>query len=350
MNIEQTYFGAVDVNNRVFTFKLKNKNNMEAVVTNYGATLISLFIPINHEKLDVVLGYDNLESYISNPKFFGVTIGPNCNRINNACFTLNNIEYNLEKNDNNNNLHSGGKGFHKVIWNAHINEENNYVEFTYLNLHKSQGFPGNLNVKVRYTLTEDNELQIYYEGISDKDTVLNMTNHSYFNLSGHKNKDATKQSLWINSKYFTPVKDSKCIPTGEIRTVKGTPMDFTILKKINSQINENYDQLIFCGGYDHNFVIDKKEEHLEKIAELYDERTNITMEVHSDNEGVQFYAGNFISGGPIGKDNTTYENRCGICLETQYFPDSINNKNFKSPILKAGEKYKSTTIYKFFIK
>ena len=348
MNIEKTYFGSTNVGERVFTFKLKNNNYMEVVVTNYGATLISLFIPRNTEKLDVVLGYDNLENYISNPKFFGATIGPNCNRISNACFTLNNIEYNLEKNDNNNNLHSGGKGFHKAVWNYHVNEDENYVEFNYFNLDKAQGFPGNSKVKVRYTLTEDNELKLSYEGVSDKDTVVNLTNHSYFNLSGHNSKDATNQQLWINSKSFTPVKDSKAIPTGEVTPVKGTPMDFTISKKINSQINEKYEQLLFCGGYDHNFVIDKKIEGIEKIAKLYDERTNIAMEVYSDMPGVQFYAGNFISGGPIGKDNTIYEDRCAICLETQYFPDSINNKNFKAPILKAGDKYESTTIYKFF--
>lgn len=347
MNIKKMHFGITNVGDSVFTFRLKNSNNMEAVVTNYGATLISLSIPSNNKKLDVVLGYDNLDNYISNPKFFGATIGPNCNRINNACFTLNEVEYNLEKNDNNNNLHSGRKGFHKVLWNYTVNEDENYVEFDYLNSDKSQGFPGNMKIKVKYTLNEDNELKISYEGISDKDTIINLTNHTYFNLSGHKSKDATNQNLWINSKYFTPVKDSNCIPTGEITPVKGTPMDFTILKKINSQINDDYEQLRFCGGYDHNFVIDKKEKGIEKIAKLYDENTNITMEVYSDREGVQFYAGNFISGGPIGKENTVYEDRCGICLETQYFPDSINNQNFKSPILKAGEKYESTTIYKF---
>ena len=199
----------------------------------------------------------------------------------------------------------------------------------------------------KYISHINNELKISYEGVSDKDTILNLTNHSYFNLSGHKSRDATNQKLWINSKYFTPVKDSNCIPTGEITPVKETPMDFTIPKKINSQINEDYDQLRFCGGYDHNFVIDKKEKGVEKIATLYDENTNITMEVYSDREGVQFYAGNFISGGPIGKENTIYEDRCGICLETQYFPDSINNKNFRSPILKEGETYESTTVYKF---
>lgn len=202
-------------------------------------------------------------------------------------------------------------------------------------------------MKVRYTLTEDNELKILYEALSDKDTIFNPTNHSYFNLSGHNNKDATNQQLWLNSKYFTPVKDSNSIPTGEIKPVKNTPMDFTSIKKINQNINDEYEQLMFCGGYDHNFVIDKQKEGIEIIGKLYDENTHLTMEVYSDTPGVQFYSGNNIAGGPIGKDNTVYENRCAICLETQFFPDSINNENFKSPILKAGDKYESTTIYKF---
>lgn len=349
MGIEKIHFGLTRDNDNVFKFRIKNNNKMEAIVTNYGATLVSLLIPIENENVDVVLGYDNLEDYILNPKFFGTTIGPNCNRINNASFTLNNRTYNLEKNDNNNNLHSGGNGLHSVVWDYNINEEENSLEFTYLNKNEAQGFPGNLNVKVKYTLTDDNELKISYEGISDEDTVVNLTNHSYFNLSGHNSKDATSQLLWLNSKYFTPVENSNSIPTGEIRSVKGTPMDFTEPKRINTQINEKYDQLLFAGGYDHNFVIDKQKEGIEKIAKLYDEKTNITMEVYSDTVGVQFYTGNFISGGPIGKNNTLYEDRCGVCLETQFFPDSINNENFKSPILKSGEKYNSTTIYKFLL-
>ncbi|MCI6667430.1 MAG: galactose mutarotase [Romboutsia timonensis] len=347
MKIEEKYFGSVDTEKVVFTFSLKNTKGMEAIVTNFGATLVSLYIPSNNKKLDVVLGYDKLENYIDNPKFFGATIGPNCNRISNASFILNNKKYSLEKNDNNNNLHSGGKGFHKKVWHYIKNEQENYIEFTCSNSEGEQGFPGNLDIKVRYTLTEDNSLVISYEGISDKDTILNLTNHSYFNLAGHNSKDATNQYLWINSKYFTPVKDNKAIPTGEIKSVINTPMDFTIMKKINKEIDTDYDQLLFCGGYDHNFVIDKQKDGIEKIAKLYNENSNLTMEVYSDMPGIQFYAGNFISEGPIGKNNTVYKNRCAICLETQFSPDSVNNKNFKTPILKAGEKYKSTTIYKF---
>ena len=347
MKIQKEYFGLDSNRENVFVYKIKNHNGVEAIVTNYGATLVSLYIPTKKEKLDVVLGYDKVDSYITNPKFFGATIGPNCNRINNARFVLNEVEYNLEKNDRENNLHSGGKGFHKVLWKTYKNEEENYVEFTYNSPDKEQGFPGNLEVKVRYTLTEDNELKISYEALSDKDTVVNLTNHSYFNLSGHSSKYGINQQLWLNSKYFTPVKDSNSIPTGEIRSVKYTPMDFTSMKKINQNININYEQLLFCGGYDHNFVIDKQKEGIEIIAKLYDENTDLTMEVYSDAPGVQFYSGNDIAGGPIGKDNTVYEDRCAICLETQFFPDSINNENFKSPILRAGDKYESTTIYKF---
>ncbi|MEG0857745.1 MAG: aldose epimerase family protein [Terrisporobacter sp.] len=346
MKIEENYFGLVD-DKTVFTYSMSNNNGIKAVLTNYGATLVNLYIPCKNKKIDVVLGYDNLENYMINPKFFGATIGPNCNRISKGEISLGNKQYNLEQNDNENNLHSGEKGFHNVIWDVSINEDENYVEFYHYNLDEEQGFPGNSKIKVKYKLTEKNELVISYEGLSDKDTIMNLTNHTYFNLSGHSNKDATNQELWLKSKYFTPVKDSKSIPTGEIKSVKDTPMDFTTTKKIKSQINEKYGQLEFCGGYDHNFIIDKEKEGIEKIAKLSDENTNITMEVYSDTPGVQFYTGNFISGGPVGKENIVYEDRCGVCLETQFFPNSINIKNFKSPILKAGDKYESMTIYKF---
>lgn len=349
MRIEEKDFGLTDTWEKVYLFNLKNSSGMEVEVSNYGATLVNVYIPHDNKKLDVVLGYDKLESYLSNPRYFGSTVGPNCNRIENATFTLGDIQYKLEKNDNENNLHSGDKGFQKVLWNVCKNEEENYIEFTYNKSDNEQGFPGNVETKVRYTLTEDNELKINYEAISDKDTVVNLTNHTYFNLSGHDNKDATNQQLWINAKHFTPVKDSKSIPTGEIRPVKDTPMDFTTMKRINEDINADYDQLIYAGGYDHNYVINKKIEGIEEIAELYSEETDIAMEVYSDMPGVQFYAGNFISGGPIGKKNTLYENRCGVCLETQFFPNSINDKNFKAPILGAGDKYESTTIYKFIL-
>ncbi len=347
MEIEKIHFGITNSKKTIFKFILRNSQGMEAVLTNYGAILTNLFIPINNDKLDVVLGYDDLESYISNPKFFGAVIGPNCNRINGGEFSLNNKKYTLEQNDNNNNLHSGERGLHKSIWNYLINEDENYVEFTCFNVDKEQGFPGNSRIRVRYTLTDKNELQISYNATSDEDTIMNLTNHTYFNLAGHKDKHATKQKLWINAQHFTPVKDNKAIPTGEIKSVKETVMDFTQLKTISTNIEENDCQLLYVGGYDHNFVINKQHDGIEKIAKLINEDTNILMEVYTDLEGVQFYSGNSISGGPIGKENTIYENRSAICLETQYFPDAINNENFTSPILKAGDNYGSTTIYKF---
>ncbi|MGL4913122.1 MAG: aldose epimerase family protein [Romboutsia sp.] len=349
MKMQYKYWGMTKESEEVYLQKLSNNSGIEVDVSNFGATLVNLYIPNKGKKIDIVLGYYNLESYLLNPKYFGVTVGPNCNRIENSIFSLGNKQYNLEKNDNENNLHSGDKGFQKVLWHSYRNEEENYIEFTYNKKHMELGFPGNIEAKVRYTLTENNELIINYQGISDEDTILNLTNHTYFNLSGHDNKDATNQQLWINAKHFTPVRDSKSIPTGEIRPVKNTPMDFTTMKKINEEINENYDQLIYAGGYDHNFAIDKKTPGIEEIAELYSEETDIAMEVYSDMPGVQFYSGNFISGGPIGKNNTFYENRCGICLETQFFPNSINDKNFKSPVLRKGDKYESTTIYKFIL-
>lgn len=347
MGIVKEYFGSLNGEHKVYKFILRNKRGMEVALSNYGAIVTNIYIPIKNEKIDVVLGYDNLEAYTLNPKFFGATIGPNCNRISNSKFILNNKEYMLEKNDNDNNLHSGSKAFHKVLWDYNINEEENYIEFSYLKADQELGFPGNLNVKVVYQLTQDNQLKIHYEGFSDKDTIINLTNHTYFNLSGHKNQNATNQYLWINSNYFTPVKNQQAIPTGELKSVRNTPMDFTTMKKINKDIEENYEQLKFVGGYDHNYKINKQSQGIELVAKLYSEDSNINMELYSDTLGVQFYSGNSIEGGPIGKDSTTYQDRSGICLETQYFPDAINNENFKSPILKTNEKYTSTTIYKF---
>lgn len=346
MSIKKENFGFIG-NDEVFTFTLKNKKGMEVVLSNYGALIKNIFFDNNSKKIDLVLGYDNLEDYIHNPNFFGVTIGPNCNRISNSEFTLKDKIYKLEQNDGVNNLHSGSKGLHKVLWNYKISEEKNYVEFTYLKKDNEQGFPGNINIKVRYRLTESNELEINYQAQSNKDTIINLTNHSYFNLAGHQNLNAIDQYLWLNSNYFTPVRDEAAIPTGEIRHTKNTPMDFSKSKKISKDIYSDYDQLKFVGGYDHNFKIEKQTEGIELIAKLYSEDSNIVMQVYSDTPGVQFYSGNSIVQTPIGKEKTYYKKRSGVCLETQYFPDSINNINFKSPVLNQGEEYKSTTIYKF---
>lgn len=348
MSVKISNFGEQLENIKLFT--LSNSNGLVAKVSNFGAILVSLFVPDKNGNLgDIVLGFDSVEKYSENDIcYFGSTIGRNCNRIKNACFELNGTTYYLDKNERGkNNLHSGFNPYNKRIWDYYVNEQENSVTFELISPDGDQGFPGEFNIKVTYSLTENNELKINYNGISNKDTVVNMTNHSYFNLSGHNKGSCLEHKLYINSNKFVSV-DEELIPTGELVEVADTPMDFRVPKKIGKDINNNFEQLKFTGGYDHCFVINKTNNSIEKIAILLDECSGRTMEVYTDCIGVQFYAGNFIENNTIiGKENCLYKNRSGICLETGFFPDSINQKNFVSPMLKANTLYNSTTIYKF---
>lgn len=350
MSINTFNFGKCSDGSEAMLFKIKNSNNMEAVLTNYGAILVSLFVPDKNGKIDdVVLGFDSLEKYFTNDVcYFGSTVGRNSNRVKNACFSLDGITYILDKNEKNkNNLHSGFNPYNKRLWNYSINETDNSIAFSIKSPDGDQGFPGDFNVTVTYTLTDDNSLKIEYNGTCNKDTVANMTNHSYFNLAGHNNGNCLNHKLYINADKFVAV-DDELIPIGELQDVTNTPMDFRNAKEIGLDINSNFEQLNFTGGYDHSFVINKTTDGIEKIAVLSDENSGRTMEVYTDSIGVQFYAGNFIENNKIiGKENCLYKNRSGICLETGFLPDSVNQPNFKSPILKAGETYKTTTIYKF---
>lgn len=347
--IEISDFGIFE-NKNIKMFSITNSNNLTAKLTNFGALLVSLFIPDKNGKLDdVVLGFDTLEKYFSNDIcYFGSTVGRNSNRVKNASFNLNNVTYHLDKNEREkNNLHSGFNPYNKKIWDYSVNKNNNSVSFNLISPDGDQGFPGEFNITVTYTLTDDNELKIQYNGKSNKDTIANMTNHSYFNLAGHNNGTTLSQNLWINADKFVEV-DNELIPTGNLVKVKNTPMDFTISKKIGDEINADFEQLKLTGGYDHSFVINKTQNGIEKIAVLSDESSGRTMEVYTDAIGVQFYAGNFIENNKIiGKENCMYKNRSGICLETGFLPDSMNQENFVSPILKANETYNTTTIYKF---
>jgi len=335
-------------NHEIKVFTLVNSNGMKAKLTNLGATIISLFVPDkNNNLVDVVLGFDNPENYFENPCSFGVTVGRNSSRIKEAKFSINGEEYFLDKNENNNNLHSGFNRYGARIWNYELNEEDNSVKFSLISPDGDQGFPGNFNVSVTYKLTEDNGIEIIYNGISDKDTVANMTNHSYFNLNGHDSGTAMNHKLCINAFKYIPV-DNESIPLGYLAEVKDTPMDFTEFRTIGDDIDCNFEQLKLTRGYDHGFAIDKSVPGVEKIATLIGDISNITMEVYTDCVGVQFYAGNYIEDVPqIGKNNCIYKHRSGICLETAYFPDAINQPNFASPILKANEIYNTKTIYKF---
>ena len=347
--IEISDFGIFE-NKNIKMFSITNSNNLTAKLTNFGALLVSLFVPDKNENLDdVVLGFDTLEKYFTNDIcYFGSTVGRNSNRVKNASFKLNGITYNLDKNEREkNNLHSGFNPYNKRIWDYSVNENNNSVSFNLISLDGDQGFPGDFNITVTYTLTDNNELKIEYNGKSTKDTIANMTNHSYFNLAGHNNGTAMNQNLWINADKFVEV-DNELIPTGKLIEVFNTPMDFTTSKKIGNEINSNFEQLNLTGGYDHCYVINKTQNGIEKIAILSDENSGRTMEIYTDAIGVQFYAGNFIENNKvIGKENCIYQNRSGICLETGFLPDSMNQENFVSPVLKAKEIYNTTTIYKF---
>ena len=350
MAIEKKVFGTMPDGKEIYIYTLKNNNGMTVDITNYGGIIVTSLVPSkNGEFIDVMLGYDNLEGYLKGDKFFGALIGRFGNRIQNGKFTLNGQEYTVAQNDGENHLHGGIKGFDKVVWEAEIsNASSNELQLSYFSKDGEEGYPGNLNVKVTYVLTEDNAIEINYNATSDKDTVVNLTNHAYFNLSGHSSGDVLNQKLMINADKFT-VNDQYSIPTGEIKEVSGTPMDFKTLTPIGKNINSDYDQIIFGKGYDHNWVLNANGSLEVKAAQAIDENSGIVMDVFTSTPGIQFYSGNFLDGLGVGKNSAIYNIRNGFCLETQYFPNSINCDKFESPILKAGEEYNHKTVYKFSI-
>ena len=350
MSIEMSDFGKDLNGNTVRLFTISNSNGMIAKITNFGAILVSLFVPNKEGKLDdVVLGFDTLEKYFYNDVcYFGSTVGRNSNRVKNAKFVLNGISYKLDKNEREkNNLHSGFKPYNSRLWDYCVDEENNSVSFSLISPDMDQGFPGEFDIIVTYSLDNDNDLKINYKGKSNKDTIANMTNHSYFNLSGYNSGTILNHELYINADKYVEV-DDELIPTGKLKEVCNTPMDFRKPTKIGLRINDDFKQFEYTGGYDHSFVINKTTEGIEKIAVLSDNESGRTMEVYTDSIGVQLYTGNFIENNKIlGKENIIYKNRSGVCLETGYLPDAINQENFTSPILKVGDTYNTTTIYKF---
>ncbi len=343
MSVEVTQFGRTYLGRDIKLYTIKNSKGMEAAVTNIGACLVKLIVPNNKgEYKDIVLGFEGGEEYLVNGCFFGATVGRCANRTANAKFSIEGTEYKLAVNDNENNLHSDFyKGMHKVLWDAQTGE--NCVKFSYRSPDMENGFPGNLDMSVTYTLTEDNAVEIAYEGVSDKKTLINMTNHTYFNLSGHDSGSIENTKLMIKASHYTPVVDG-AIPTGEIAPVSGTIMDFTQEKTIGQDIRADFEQLRLVKGYDHNYVVDGYSGSSQLIATA--EADGRRMEVYSDLPGVQFYAGNCIAP-QEGKDEAIYKERTGFCLETQYFPNSANDPAFEHPIFDAGEKYETKTIYKF---
>ena len=347
MAVTKELFGKTRDGKDVFCYSIENKNGMVANVITFGAILKNLYVPDKKGKTeDVVLGYDKLWMYFKNGSCFGATVGPIANRTREGKFSLNGKKYQLPVNDRGvNNLHTDlEQGFHKQLWDAEAGK--NSVTFSLKKKNGAMGHPGNMTVQVTYTLTDKNELKIAYHAQSDKDTVINMTNHSYFNLSGAKSDNMEATKLTINASNFTPV-DKLAIPTGEIAPVKGTPMDFTKEKAIGKDIEKKeYDQIKICGGYDHNWVIDGWNGKSKLIATARDTKSGRTMEVYTDLPGVQFYAGNFI-GSNIGKEGYKNCKRKGFCLETQYYPNCAAETKFPQPIFGPGKNYDTTTIYKF---
>jgi len=350
--MEKHAFGKTPDGTPVELYTLTNANGLEAKITNYGGIVVSLLVPDRDGKPgDVVLGYETLEEYIENNPYFGTLVGRYGNRIARGKFTLEGIEYTLAQNDGENHLHGGPKGFDKVVWKADAVRSKKSVglKLTYLSKDGEEGYPGNLSVTVVYTLTNDNELKIEYTAVTDKVTIVNLTHHGYFNLAGAGLGDILGHELMIKADRFTPV-DKGLIPTGELRSVKGTPMDFTQAVAIGARIDQAAEQLVLGGGYDHNWVLNNGDGSLALAARVYEPTTGRVMEVYTTEPGIQFYSGNFLDGSITGKGGKVYEYRYGFCLETQHFPDSPNKPDFPSTVLKPGETYTTTTIYTFSVK
>jgi len=345
-------FGQVD-GKEIDIYTLTNEKGAQAKIINFGARVVSLTMPDrNGNFADIVTGYDSLKGYVNDNSYFGAIVGRYGNRIGKAKFSLDGKEYQLTVNDGVNHLHGGKIGFFKAVWNAEPveSEAGPALKLSLVSPDGDEGYPGTVNVSVTYTLTNDNELKLDYEGTTDKPTILNPTHHSYFNLSGDFNKTILDEELVIDADSFTPV-DNTLIPTGEIATVKNTPMDFRKPVAIGARINDDYQQLKYGRGYDHNWVLNNyKPGVVRKVASVYDATSGRFMEVLTDQPGLQFYSGNFLNGMVKGKGGVAYKHRGALCLEAQHYPDSPNKPNFPSVTLNPGEVYKQTTIYKFSVK
>lgn len=352
MSVSERKFGSLPTGEEVKIYHLENKTGAYAEVCQYGGILVKLCVPDKDGKLrDVVLGYDELEPYFENGCFFGAIIGRNGNRIAGGKFSIYGKEVHLAQNENDNNLHSGPDGFEKKLWNVdEIAPEKNSIIFNRISPDGENGFPGEFDCSVKYELTEANELKIHYQGVSDAPTVANMTNHTYFNLNGEGSGSVLDQYLMIHAEEYTPVCDSHSIPVGVNAPVEGTPMDFRTAKKIGQDINADFEQLKFTGGYDHNFVTDNYAKgNIRLVATAFSKESGIAVDVSTDCPGIQFYPANFVNN-EKGKNGHIYNPRSGFCLETQVEPNAVNVDNFHSPVIEAGEQYDSMTCYRFYIK
>lgn len=341
-------FGTAD-GQPVDLYTLRNGNGMEAQISTYGGIVVSLKVPDKNGQMgDVVLGYDNLESYLKETPYFGALIGRYGNRIANGRFTLNGVTYQLATNDGPNSLHGGIKGFDKRVWSANPRIQNNepVLELQYASPDGEEGYPGTLVVRAVYRLTTDNALRLDFTATTDKDTVLNLTHHSYFNLAGQGSGDILNHVVMMPADRFTPV-DATLIPTGELPSVNGTPFDFNQPTAIGARINQDDQQLKFGKGYDHNWVFNKRVGDLTLLARVSEPTSGRVLEVLSTEPGLQFYSGNFLDGSLTGKGGKVYNFRNGFCMEPQHFPDSPNKPKFPSVVLKPGQTYRNTIIYRF---
>lgn len=347
--VKKSAFGKTKDGEPVDLYVLSNANGMEVAVTNYGGILVSVKAPDRSGKLaDVVLGFDSLAGYLGNEPYFGAIVGRYGNRIAMGRFTLDGHEYHLAQNDGTNSLHGGVRGFDKRVWSAKEVSENGVpaVQLSYVSKDGEEGYPGNLSATVTYTLTEKNELKIDYGATTDKPTVLNLTNHSYFNLAGAGSGDILSHVVTIHADRFTPV-DASLIPTGKLESVAGTPLDFRKPTAIGARINADNEQIRLGHGYDHNFVLNRKGTGLVPAARVVEPSSGRVLEVLTTQPGLQFYTGNFLDGTIHGKGGKAYGRRSGFCMETQHFPDSPNRPEFPSVVLRPGERFASTTVFRF---
>jgi aldose 1-epimerase len=347
LEINRKHFGTSPEIGEAYLFSL-TCDAIQVQITNYGGAIRSITVPDRHGNFgDVVLGYDTLTEYVRNPRYLGALIGRVANRIAQGRFTLNGVTYQLAQNNGPNHLHGGVRGFHKVVWEATreaVEDQHAVLRLRYLSKDGDEEYPGNLEANVTYTLSANGELQIDYHAVTDKPTIINLTNHSYFNLAG--SGTILNHELHLNADAFTPI-GPNLIPTGEIRDVDETPMDFLTPNGIGARIDDAYEQLAFAGGYDHNFVLNDFTGLLRRAAHVYERTSGRTLEILTTQPGIQFYSGNFLDGTLKGKYGIGYEKRSGFCLETQHFPDSPNHPNFPSTVLEPGDEFRQTTVFRF---
>ena len=347
MNAHTDPFGQTQDGQEVFLYTLTNSKGLRARITNLGATLISMHVPDRSGSLgDVVLGFDSLEGYLGQTAYLGATVGRYANRIGGAKFALDGAEYTLAANDGPNHLHGGVRGFDKAVWQtqeAVAAEDEAWVKMTYLSPDGEEGYPGNLQCTMTYTLTNADELRLSYEGQTDKKTVVNLTNHSYWNLAGQGQGDILGHELMINAERFTLV-DQGLIPSGVVASVHGMPLDFSKPRRIGSRIRQT------ASGYDHNYVLGGQADALKSCAQVSDAGSGRVMEIHTTEPALQLYTGNFLDGSMVGKDGHAYGKHAGFCLETQHYPDSPNKPQFPSVVLEPGQQYSSQTVHKFSVK